>query len=398
MVVGESIRTLGRGAEAPRCQHRRGAVVAFVAAASLCAMATSAMAQIMAADHHLPAQPGNLSWGWIPTDKPPVLMIQSGETVRIDTISHHGSTQDEDPVDYLGRYGVESEEILQDVRDFWASRPGRPREGRTGAHVLTGPIAIAGAEPGDMLEIQILEVSTRVPYGFNGANARSGALGDNYPGGRSGDPGANISGNTRTLIRTAISDGREFALVGEGVRVPLAPFMGIMAVAPQAPTIGQPGVTVTGIQSSRPPGAYGGNLDIKLLTAGASLYLPVFRAEALFYAGDPHGVQGDGEVSGTALEQSLTGVFRFVLHKGSEPGAPRAETATHYLGVGIDIDLDRALRNAVQEVIDFLVEEKALAPRDAFVLASLAVDFTIAEAVNETQVVVALIPKTLFVE
>jgi len=108
--------------------------------------------------------------------------------------------------------------------------------------------------------------------------------------------------------------------------------------------------------------------------------------------------QGDGEVSGTALEQSLTGVFRFVLHKGIAPNAPRAETATHYLGVGIDIDLDRALRNAVQEVIDFLVEEKALAPRDAFILASLAVDFMIAEAVNETQVVVASIPKTLFVE
>ena len=89
--------------------------------------------------------------------------------------------------------------------------------------------------------------------------------------------------------------------------------MGIMAVAPQAPTIGQPGVTVAGVQSSRPPGAYGGNLDIKLLTAGSSLYLPVSRAGALFYAGDPHGVQGDGEVSGTALEQSLTGVFRFVL-------------------------------------------------------------------------------------
>jgi len=397
-MIGETIHTLGRRTARATWRYSRASVVAFIVAASLCATLPPAMAQIMTADHHLGAQPENLSWGWIPTDKPPVLMIQSGETVRIDTISHHGSTQDEAPVDYLGGHGVESEEILQDVRDFWASRSERPREGRTGAHVLTGPISIIGAEPGDMLEIQILEVSTRVPYGFNGANARSGALGDNYPGARDGDPGANISGNTRTLIRTAVSDGREFALVGEGVRVPLAPFMGIMAVAPQAPSIGQPGVTVTGVQSSRPPGAYGGNLDIKLLTAGTSLYLPVFRAGAHFYAGDPHGAQGDGEVSGTALEQSLTGVFRFVLHKGSAPSAPRAETATHYLAVGIDIDLDRALRNAVQEAIDFLVEEKALAPREAFVLASLAVDFTIAEAVNETQVVVASIPKTLFIE
>ena len=398
VMVGNFIKTLGRRAAWARWRYRRAVSVAFIAAGLLCAISPPAMAQIMTADHHLRAQPENLSWGWIPTDEPPVLIIQSGDTVRIDTISHHGSTQDEDPVDFLGRYGVQPEEILQDVRDFWASKPGRPREGRTGAHVLTGPIAITGAEPGDMLEIQILEVSARVPYGFNSANARSGALGDSYPGWRAGDPGADISGNSRTLIRTAISDGREFALIGDGVRVPLAPFMGIMAVAPQAPTVGQPGVTVTGVQSSRPPGAYGGNLDIKLLTAGTTLYLPVFRAGALFYAGDPHGVQGDGEVSGTALEQSLTGVFRFVLNKGSAPSAPRAETATHYLAVGIDIDLDRALRNAVLEVVDFLVEEKALAPREAFTLASLAVDFTIAEAVNETQVVAASIPKTLFVE
>ena len=151
--------------------------------------------------------------------------------------------------------------------------------------MLTGPIEITGAEPGDMLEVQILEVSTRVPYGFNSANAQSGALGNSYPGWRNGDPGADISDNSRTLIRTAVSDGREFALLGDGIRVPLAPFMGIMAVAPQAPVVGEPGVTVDGVQSSRPPGSYGGNLDIKLLTAGATLYLPIFRAGALFYAG-----------------------------------------------------------------------------------------------------------------
>ena len=396
-MVEVSVKAFGRGKEWASYRSRGGLMIASGIAALLCAISPQATAQIMSADHHLQARPENLSWGWIPTDKSSVLTIQSGDTVRIDTISHHGSTQDQDPVAFLGSHGVQPEEILQDVRDFWASRPARPRDGRTGAHVLTGPIAIAGAEPGDMLEVQILEVSTRVPYGFNGANAQSGALGDSYPGWRAGDSGADISGNARTLVRTAISDGREFALVADGVRVPIAPFMGIMAIAPGAPTVGQPGVTVAGVQSSRPPGAYGGNLDIKLLTAGATLYLPIFREGALFYAGDPHGVQGDGEVSGTALEQSLTGVFRFVLHKGAAPAAPRAETATHYLAVGIDIDLDRALRKAVMEVVDFLVEEKALAPREAFTLASLAVDFTIAEAVNETQVVAASIPKSLFI-
>jgi acetamidase/formamidase len=366
--------------------------------AMICTASVAATAQVVPADFYLQARPENLSWGWIPTDKAPVLTIQSGQTVRIDTISHHGSTQDEDPVTFLGDFGIGPDEILQDVRDFWASRPGRARDGRTGAHVLTGPIAITGAVPGDMLEVQILEVNTRVPYGFNSVNARGGALGEDYPGARSGDTGADIPAGPRTLIRTAISNGREVALLGGSLRIPVAPFMGIMAVAPQAPTIGQPGVTVTGIQSSRPPGPYGGNLDIKQLTAGATLYLPVFQRGALFYAGDPHAVQGDGEVSGTALELSATGVFRFVLHKGRTLNAPRAETPTHYLSVGIDVDLDRAMRNAVMAAVDFLVDEQGLAPGEAFTFASLAVDFAVAEAVNQTQVVTAAIPKSLLLE
>lgn len=373
-------------------------MLAVVGAVTISALGVSATAQPVSADHYLQARPENLSWGWIPIDKAPVLTVESGATVRIDTISHHGSTQDEDPVNFLGGFGIAPSEILEDVRDFWASRPERPREGRTGAHVLTGPIAISDAEPGDMLEVQVLEVSARVPYGFNSRGARSGPLGDAYPGTRAGDPGADIVRDGRRLIRTAVASGREFALLAEGLRIPLAPFMGIMAVAPQAPTVGQPGVTVAGVQSSRPPGAYGGNLDIKQLTPGATLYLPVFHAGALFYAGDPHGVQGHGEVSGTALEQSATAVFRFVLHKNIGALAPRAETATHDLLIGVDLDLDRALREALLAAIDFLVETRGLSPADAYTLASLAVDFLVAEAVNETQVVVASVPKALFVD
>ncbi|MGI9257525.1 MAG: acetamidase/formamidase family protein [Gammaproteobacteria bacterium] len=378
------------------CSVGRSAAIAVLGAV-VASFSQTTVAQFVDADYYLESRPENLSWGWIPTDNDPVLTIESGQTVRIDTLSHHGSTQDEDPVEFLGGFGVERDEILQDVIDFWASRPDRPRDGRTGAHVLTGPIEIEGAEPGDTLEIQILEVSTRVPYGFNSANARSGVLGENYPGAMEGDRGADISDPTRTLIRTTVANGREYAMLGD-LRIPLAPFMGIMAVAPRGPVVGQPGVTVAGVQSSRPPGEYGGNLDIKLLTAGATLYLPVFQDGAHFYAGDPHGVQGDGEVSGTALEHSLTGVFRFVLHKGNAPNAPRAETPTHYLTVGIDVDLDRAMRKAVLEAVDFLVAEKGLTPKEAFTLASLSVDFTVAEAVNLTQVVAAAIPKSLFAE
>ncbi|MNC84858.1 Formamidase [compost metagenome] len=206
-----------------------------------------------------------------------------------------------------------------------------------------------------------------------------------------------IPERTQHLIRTGRAGGREVAFLADDIHVPMAPFMGIMAVAPEKPTVGQPGVTVPGVQSTRPPGPYGGNLDFRALTAGATLYLPVFHPGALFYTGDPHGAQGDGEVSGNALEQSLTGVFRFVVHKGKTISGPRAETSTHYILMGIDRDLDRAMRLAVSEVVSFLVKEKGLTPARALSLASLAVDFHVAEAVDLTQVVAGKIPKHLFV-
>ena len=146
----------------------------------------------------------------------------------------------------------------------------------------------------------------------------------------------------------------------------------------------------------RPPGAFGGNLDYKELTAGAKLFLPVYQAGAQFYVGDPHSVQGDGEVDGTALEHSLTGTFRFVLHKRQPATAPYAETPTHYVMMGIDTDLDRAMRLATARVVEFLVKEKQLTPADAYALASIACDFHVAEAVDLTQVIVGKIPKSLF--
>jgi len=342
----------------------------------------------------VPSRPETVTWGWFPIDRPPVLTIQSGDTVRIDTLSHAGATQDEEPDTFLRAFGVESEEILQDVRDFWASRSDRPREGRS-VHVITGPIYIDGAEPGDMLEVRILDVTTRVPYGVNNTGPTSGVFGGSYPGARPDDAPLDMP-RTRHLIRTATVEGREVALFSPDIHVPLAPFMGVMAVAPADLVVGQPGVTVSGVQSSRPPGPFGGNMDVKDLTAGTTLYLPVFQPGARFYVGDPHSAQGDGEVSGTAIEQSLSGVFNFTLHKGRSIAAPRAETATHYIMMGIDLDLDRALRMAVREVVSFLVEEKGLTPDKAFSLASIAVDFHVAEAVDLTQLVSGKIPKSLF--
>ena len=343
------------------------------------------------------SRPETVVWGWFPIDQPPVLTIQSGQTVRIDTLSSPGAIQDEDPATFLGSLGVKSNEILQDVLDFWAVRSERPREGRSG-HIITGPIYIDGAEPGDMLEVQILNLNTRVPYGINTTTPTGGVFSPSYPGTRPDDPLPDIPPQTRHLIRTAEVSGREVALFAANIQVPLAPFMGVMAVAPADPVVGQPGVTVPGVQSSRPPGPFGGNMDLRDLTAGSSLYLPVFHPGARFYTGDPHSVQGDGEVSGTAIEQSLSGVFRFIVHKGKAISAPRAETDTHYIIMGLDIDLDRAMRMAVWEVINFLVEEKGLTPAKALSLASIAVDFHVAEAVDLTQLVSGKIPKSLFLE
>ena len=344
-------------------------------------------------EHFVPSRPETVSWGWFPLDKPPVLTIDSGDTARIDTLSHAGATQNEHPDLSLGVLGVTPDEILPDVLDFWASRAGRPREGRSG-HVITGPIAVRNAEPGDVLEIQVLEIATRVPYGVNNTSPTGGVFSPAYPGSRPDDGERDIA-RGRHLIRTAVVNSREVALFADGIHVPLAPFMGIMAVAPD-PVVGEPGVSVPGVQASRPPGRFGGNLDVKDLTAGSTLYLPVLQPDALFYVGDPHSAQGDGEVSGTAIEQSLTGRFRFVLHKDRALTAPRAETDTHYVLMGIDLDLDRALQKAVDEVVAFLAAEHGLSPDRALSLASIAVDFHVAEAVDLTQVVTGRVPKSLF--
>ena len=348
----------------------------------------------VAVDHFVGSTPENVSRGWFPVDKEPVLTIQSGEVVTIDALSQAGSSQDEHPVSYLGSLGLPEEEIHQDVVDFWNSREGRPREGRS-SHVITGPIYVEGAEPGDVLEIQILEIKNRASWGINRTSPTGGIFSDNYPGAQSGLHPEGMSGQVQHLIRTVNTGQGEVAILGENIQVPLQPFMGILAVAPD-PKIGDPGVTDLGIQGSRPPGNFGGNLDVKDLKEGATLYLPVFQPGGLFYVGDPHGAQGDGEVSGTAIEQSLTGTFRFILHSDKSINGPRAENDTHYIVMGIDIDLDRAAVKATKEAVTFLVEEMGIDPDVALSLSSIALDLRISEVVDLTQVVSGFIPKSIF--
>jgi acetamidase/formamidase len=361
------------------------------------------------ADHKLSAGPENVVWGGFPIDTPPVLTIKSGETARIDTISQSGATNATlNPVSYFGQFGVRPSEVLKDVSDFWATIPGRPRYG---PHILTGPVYVDGAEPGDMLEIEILDIDERVNYGLNNTAPFSGVLAPTYPGFRLGDPGLDIPeaplgapggvfpGVRQHLYRTGRSKGKDVAFFSEDIDVPLAHFMGVMSVAPKdgefvgaTPTAPPPD---TGVQGSIPPGPFGGNLDTHDLVEGSTLFLPVFQEGAQFFTGDPHSVQGDGEVSGTAIEHSLAGTFRFTVHKKSIT-TPYAENDDFYILMGIDHDLDRAMRLATLEVVKFLTEKKGLTPAKAFSLASIAVDFHNAEVVDQTQVVVGKIPKSLF--
>ena len=341
--------------------------------------------------------PANVVLGVFPIERTPVARVSSGAVVRIDTLSQRGATQAEDPMMFFGKYGVRPEEILSDVKDLWAARAAQPRGDRGGGgHVLTGPIYVEGAEPGDTLAVEMLDISTRVPYGINSTSSTSGIFSPNYPAGK--DDAIPEMANTSHLIRTGTANGRAVAFFSDTIHVPMQPFFGTVAVAPDHPTVGQPGVRVDGLQTSGPPGVYGGNMDFRDLTVGSTLYLPVFHSGALFYVGDPHGGQGDGEVSGNAIEQSLTGVFRFTVLKRKRINGPRAEDAAHYFLMGIDLDLNRAMRKAVLETMDFLIKEKGLTADQALSLCSVGVDFRIAEVVDTTQVVVGSVPKSLFLK
>lgn len=357
--------------------------------------------------------PQNVVFGGLPIGLSPVAIVQSGQVVRIDSLTQQGATSNSiDPVTYYGVFGVKPDEVLQDMIDFWTTRSTRPSYG--GGHILTGPVYIAGAEPGDMLEIQIIRYDLRVPYGINSTSPTSGVFATTYPGARAEDlpldipaaPAGAIGGLypdvRQQFYRTATVKGKDVALFSDAIQVPLQPFAGTIGVAPatgvfvgSTPTSPPP---TSGVQPSTEPGPFGGNMDNRDLTTGATLYVPVFQPGAQFFVGDTHSVQGDGEVSGTAIEHSLTGLFRFVLHKGKHINWPRAENDDYYIIMGIDHDLNRAMKIATQEVINFLVEEKGLTVAKAFSLASIGVNFVVSEVVDRTQVVSGKIPKSLFIK
>jgi acetamidase/formamidase len=364
------------------------------------------------AHYYIPARPENQVWGGFPIGRAPVLTVKSGDTVALDTVSPDGANNVTlNPVSFFGLFGVKPGEVLKDATDFWNSIPSRPRYG---VHPLIGPINVAGAEPGDTLEIQVLSVKARVPYGINSTAPTRGVFSTTYPGWRAGDvpvdipaapagaPGGIFPDQRSHLYRSANIRGQDTVLFNDDIRIPAAPFMGVMAVAPatgtfvgSTPTSPPP---ASGVQDSGPNGPYGGNFDTKDLKAGTTLYLPVFQPGAQFFTGDGHQVQGGGEVSGGALEQSLSGTFRFVLHKHKTIQGPLAEDDDFYTVFGIDHDLDRAMKLAVAKTVDFLISEKGLTPAKAQSLASLAADYNVAEAVDGTQIIVGKIPKSIFLK
>lgn len=310
--------------------------------------------------HTLKATPETVVVGYYDAKQPPVLRIQSGDTVRIETLGV-GTPE------MLIATGLKAELIEPMRTAVVKANPGKR------GHFLTGPIAIEGAEPGDMLEVQIRSIELAAPFSYNGMG-NSGVLAKEFP-----------EGKRRIIMLDA---KRKVGLWGPGIEVPLRPFFGSMGVAPPLSM---------GRIPSGPPGIHAGNLDNKDLVAGTTLFIPVHVPGAWFQVGDGHAAQADGEVDQTGLETSLNGTFVFKVHKGKTLKWPRAETPTHYIAMGIDEDLNVATKLAVQEAVAFLASEKGMDPGDAYMLASVAVDLRITQLVDGTKGVHAMIPKSIFV-
>ena len=312
--------------------------------------------------HDLPLRPETVHWGYYDSKIPPALRVASGDRVRVETMVAGGLQR-------LRLAGVPESDIPESLKAVEQ----RVTERGPGAHPMSGPIFVEGAQPGDVLEIRIIAIDYLHNYGVNAFSPGGGVLPDDYP-----------YAGLKLIRWPAGATSVQFA---PGITLPLAPFFGSIGVAPP-PLVGR--------ISSRPPGYYGGNLDNKDLVVGSTLYLPVQVPGALLSIGDGHAMQGDGEVTGTALETSLRGTFELRVLKGNRLKWPRAETPTHYIAMGLSEDLDEATRLAVREMVDFLMVEKKLSRDDAYMLCSLAANLHVTQAVDATKGVHVTIAKSIF--
>jgi acetamidase/formamidase len=311
--------------------------------------------------HDLKASPSTVHRGFFDASLKPVLTIDSGDIVRLETAT--GNPR------WFEKLGVPKDKI---PAELYAVYEGVDNDGR-GDHTLNGPIAIRGAEPGDMLEIRIRSVDVRLPIAGQGFVPNRGQLPDDFP-----------YEKNRVIW---IDVGRKMVQFAPDIEIPARPFWGVVGVAPPSSM---------GRVPSGAPGVFGGNLDNPDLVAGSTLYLPVHVAGALLSIGDGHAVQGHGEVSLSAVETSLKGEIQVVLHKQQRLRWPRAETSTHYITMGLHQDLDEAAKIATREMLDFLVETQKLSRDDAYLLASATMDLLVTQVVDGTKGVHAMMPKAIF--
>ncbi|MER7169315.1 acetamidase/formamidase family protein [Micromonospora sp. NPDC000207] len=357
----------------------------------------------IAGTHYLPSTPQTCLWGRLPDRRhESVLRVRSGETVTIDTLSHEGILEDQgrDPVAYLKQFDVDTDHVLTDAVELAASDVAHDYD-TDGPHVVTGPITVDGAQPGDLLRVDVLDLLVRAPYGFVSSRHGYGALPGEYPltpldTGRDGEQ-PRAYGSVCHFTEVVSSGGRLYGTLpygdGRAARFPLAPFLGLMGVA----------VDTDEPVHSVPPGDHGGNLDINELQIGSSLYLPVQLPGAGFYAGDPHYAQGDGEVALTALEAPLRATLRLTVIPKAQAaglvgtaGSPFAETDTHWLPVGLHADLNEAMRRAVRAAVDFLGHRQGMPAPTALAYLSAAADFEISQVVDGIKGVHCLIRKADF--
>ncbi|WP_375334755.1 acetamidase/formamidase family protein [Curtobacterium sp. MCBD17_013] len=327
-------------------------------------------------DHLVEARPGDVLWGRLPArDDRPVTTVQPGDTVTFDTVSHEGILADQggDPVAFFARHGVPREFVLDDAVAITEELRRDPVDG---PHVVSRPVAVAGAEPGDLVSMTLLEALPRVPYGIVSNRHGRGALPGEMPRGE-----LPVSVFADVVERDGELRGR-LPVAEDGPRLvtfPLRPFLGIVGVQ----------VSDDLRPHSVPPGPHGGNLDIALLTAGTTLHLPVQVPGAGVYVGDPHFAQGDGEVALTAMEASLRATFRVdvvprerALQEFGELAGPLGETAEYLVPTGLDADLDEAVRRCVRQAITLVRARWGVDEHIAYAYLSAATDFRVSQVVD----------------
>jgi len=332
--------------------------------------------------HTLAATPQSVHWGYFDCSLRPVLTVRSGDIVQLETVTHAAGQAP----DLLMDGGVRR--LYREVEDRGP-----------GPHIMTGPIWVEGAVPGDTLEVRVLDLQSRLPYGSNLAT-RAGLLYEHfqrrqrvtvfgfdaettlarplfaYPfPDRVAGPGAIIEPGMAPRVSSL-----------EGVAVPLRPHLGTAGVGPDEP----------GRHSSVPPSRWGGNIDNWRFSSGTAMFYPVLVPGALFSAGDPHMAQGDGEISGTAIEASLNATLQFFIHKDFPLRTQLLSTHTHWMVHSYNEDLNQAMRGAALEMLDFLTTHKRLSAEDAYALMSVAADFTVTQVVDRRQGIHAALPKRVF--